>query len=41
MPQERLTILAILSTENELSREIDTKEIVNNFAAWKVRKVIM
>jgi len=40
--QERLTNLAILKgSDNELSREIDTKEIVNNFAAWKARELIM
>ena len=42
MQQERLTNLAILKgSDNELSHEIDTKEIVNNFAAWKARELIM
>jgi len=39
MGQERLSNLAILSIENEVIREIDFEEVIDEFAAIKSRKV--
>ncbi|KAL4142012.1 hypothetical protein QTP88_004544 [Uroleucon formosanum] len=39
MGQERLSNLAILSIENEVTREIDFQEVIDKFAAIKSRKV--
>ena len=39
MGQERLSNLAILSIENEVSGEIDFEDVIDEFAAMKSRKV--
>lgn len=39
MSQERLNGLAILSIEKELLEETDYKQIINNFASQKARKI--
>lgn len=38
MSQERLCSLAMLSIESELARELDFKDLINDFAAEKVRR---
>ena len=38
MSQSRLSGLSILSIENEIARDIDFDEVINNFAAIKSRK---
>ena len=40
MTQERLTDLAVLSIESELARAVDFKDIINDFANMKARKVL-
>ena len=39
MSQERLSELAILSIENEMLTEFECKNLINNFASQKTRKI--
>ena len=39
MGQERLSGLAVLSIENEATKNIDFDDVINDFAALKARKV--
>ena len=41
MAQSRLSDLALLSIENKLGVEIDYNDVINDFAALKVRKAII
>ena len=39
MSQERLSGLAILSIENEILEEFKYKNLIDNFASQKIRKI--
>ena len=41
MTQERLSNMAIISIESEISEKIDFTEIIDKFASQKARKVIL
>jgi hypothetical protein len=41
MTQERLSDLAIISIESEISEKIDFTEIIDKFASQKARKIIL
>ena len=41
MTQERLSDMAIISIESEISEKIDFTEIIDKFASQKARKVIL
>ena len=39
MSQERLSGLAILSIENEMLKEVEYKNLINQFVSQKARKI--
>jgi hypothetical protein len=41
MGQERLSNLAILSIENEMAKNVNFYDIIDDFAAVKARKVLL